>query len=92
MVKRFRVLLAGLVALGALGAGGTALAASSHSHHARHHVRHATVHKASSTSEQPGSESESSTETETAPGNDGPGGHADEPGNPHADHQFQGEE
>jgi hypothetical protein len=26
------------------------------------------------------------------PGNDGPGGHADEPGNPNADHQFQGEE
>jgi hypothetical protein len=26
------------------------------------------------------------------PGNDGPGGHADEPGNPNADHQFQGAE
>ena len=26
------------------------------------------------------------------PNNDGPGGHADEPGNPAADHQFQGEE
>jgi len=25
-------------------------------------------------------------------GNDGPGGHADEPGNPNADHQFQGQE
>lgn len=24
--------------------------------------------------------------------NDGPGGHADEPGNPNADHQFQGQE
>jgi hypothetical protein len=24
--------------------------------------------------------------------NDGPGGHADEPANPNADHQFQGEE
>lgn len=26
------------------------------------------------------------------PGNDGPGGHADEPGNPNADHQFNGVE
>lgn len=26
------------------------------------------------------------------PGDDGPGGHADEPGNPNADHQFEGEE
>jgi len=26
------------------------------------------------------------------PGNDGPGGHADEPGNPSADHQAQGQE
>lgn len=25
-------------------------------------------------------------------GNDGPSGHADEPGNPNADHQFQGQE
>jgi hypothetical protein len=33
--------------------------------------------------EQPGSE---------VAGNDGPGGHADEPGNPNADHQFQGHE
>jgi hypothetical protein len=34
--------------------------------------------------EQPGSES--------AANSDGPGGHADEPGNPNADHQFQGVE
>jgi hypothetical protein len=26
------------------------------------------------------------------PGDDGPGGHADEPSNPNADHQFQGKE
>ncbi len=30
--------------------------------------------------------------SETATNSDGPGGHADEPGNPNADHQFQGEE
>jgi hypothetical protein len=42
----------------------------------------------STQAEQPGSESSS----ETAPDSDGPGGHADEPGNPNADHQFQGQE
>jgi hypothetical protein len=92
MAKRVRILLAGLVAFAAIGAGGTALAASHH--HAKAKVHHARVThaKASGTAEQPGTESESSTETETAPGSDGPGGHADEPGNPNADHQFQGEE
>ncbi len=30
--------------------------------------------------------------SESAAGNDGPGGHADAPGNPNADHQFQGNE
>ncbi len=35
--------------------------------------------------------SESQSGSEVA-GNDGPGGHADEPGNANADHQFQGEE
>lgn len=39
--------------------------------------------------EQPGAETESANEQ---PGNDGPGGHADEPGNATADHQFQGVE
>jgi cytoskeletal protein RodZ len=41
----------------------------------------------------PGDQADSSTESasETVNG-DGPGGHADEPGNPNADHQFQGQE
>ena len=34
---------------------------------------------------------ETGAEAET-PGDDGPGGHADEPGDPNADHQFQGTE
>jgi len=43
------------------------------------------------------SSSESATESATesaseVAANDGPGGHADEPGNPNADHQFQGQE
>jgi hypothetical protein len=37
---------------------------------------------------------ETATETPGSelPNNDGPNGHADEPGNPNADHQFQGQE
>ena len=39
------------------------------------------------------SSSESATESAAeVAANDGPGGHADEPGNPNADHQFQGQE
>ena len=39
------------------------------------------------------STSESATEsTSEVAGNDGPGGHADEPGNANVDHQFQGQE
>lgn len=49
--------------------------------------------KARSASESTGAENpESGTGSESAPANDGPGGHADEPGNASADHQFQGNE
>jgi hypothetical protein len=46
------------------------------------------------TSSESSSESatESTSESESATANDGPGGHADEPGNPNADNQFQGEQ
>ena len=41
-----------------------------------------------------GAENESAEAAESAeqPGDDGPGGHADEPGDPNADHQFEGVE
>jgi hypothetical protein len=46
-----------------------------------------------STSETPGAENpETGAGSESAPANDGPGGHADAPGNANADHQFQGNE
>jgi hypothetical protein len=46
-----------------------------------------------SSTETPGAENpETGAGSESAPGNDGPGGHADEPGNASADHQFQGNE
>jgi hypothetical protein len=63
--------------------------------HSRKHVRHAQASQAPAetpgTEAAPGSETAGETGSETA-GNDGPGGHADEPGNPNADHQFQGQE
>jgi hypothetical protein len=49
--------------------------------------------ESSSESSESATESESSESTsEVADPSDGPGGHADEPGNANADHQFQGEE
>jgi hypothetical protein len=46
-----------------------------------------------SAGETPGAENpETGTGSESAPTNDGPGGHADEPGKANADHQFQGNE
>ena len=50
---------------------------------------------ATESSSQSSSESSSEPAGESGsevPGNDGPGGHADEPGNPNADHQFEGAE
>jgi hypothetical protein len=49
--------------------------------------------EAPSASETPGAPEAAETPgSESAPNSDGPGGHADEPGNPTADHQFQGNE
>lgn len=52
---------------------------------------------AESTSESASTESSSDSASsesasESAPASDGPGGHADEPGYPNADYQFQGEQ
>jgi hypothetical protein len=43
-------------------------------------------------SEQPGSESAAEAPGSETPNDDGSGGHADEPGNANADHQFEGTE
>jgi hypothetical protein len=60
----------------------------------------ATMHRTvAATAEAPGTEQSPASEltgapeqpgSETAANDDGPGGHADEPGNPSADHQFEG--
>lgn len=45
----------------------------------------------SAAAEQAGESASSESGSEVA-GNDGPGGHADEPGNPNADNQFEGQQ
>jgi hypothetical protein len=90
MVKQIRKIGLVIAALGALALGGSARA------QARAQPTNPTkpaivrdaetadgTNEAESTNEAAGSE---------VPNNDGPGGHADEPGNPSADHQFEGQE
>ncbi len=56
-------------------------------------TRTARHHAVRTASERAGGENpEGGAGSESASGSDGPGGHADEPGNPSADHQFQGNE
>jgi hypothetical protein len=47
---------------------------------------------AASGSEQQSAEGSEQPGAESAPESDGPGGHADEPGNPNANYEFQGEQ
>jgi hypothetical protein len=86
----------------ALALGGATLAQAGNAPSKPAHIKHAKVHAKAhanaaqaSESEAPGAEAPEGTNeasgSEVA-NNDGPGGHADEPGNPTADHQFQGEE
>jgi hypothetical protein len=103
MTKSIQKVSATVLALGALGLGGSAIAQAASSPEStagpdRDNIQAgdqttpdvstvtASAHKpgVESTTETPGSES--------AAGSDGPGGHADEPGNANADHQFQGAE
>lgn len=72
----------GAALLAALGVGGAAIAQST----APSPPQKADP-PAGELRETPGQESSSE-----VPGDDGPGGHADEPSNPNADHQFQGVE
>ena len=66
-------------------------ARSSH-HPAKAHTHAVKSHKAETTkgeTETPADQEEQGSEV---PNNDGPGGHADEPGNPNANHEFEGVE
>jgi hypothetical protein len=118
MTKRIQKGAAALLALGALGFGGSAVAGAASTAEPVGGPDHDTIQsgdqttpdvgtkaatasksstKTAAPSEQPGVESSTEapgteSSSETAPGNDGPGGHADEPGNPQEDNQFQGQQ
>ena len=108
MTKRIRKLVVAVAALASLALGGAVFAQAQTLPSAapeatsmpdRDNVRSGdqvtldTAATAGSASETPGAESpEIGAGSESAPANDGPGGHADPPGNANADHQFQGNE
>jgi hypothetical protein len=90
VIRRIRKLPLIIVGVAALALGGSQLA-SARSHHHRHH--HQSTHQSVRHSQSRGTENQSEEQPGSeVPNNDGPGGHADEPANPNADHQFQGEE
>lgn len=97
MATRAKKVLAGIAALAALAFGGAAIAQAGGDSQAQHGLAPATSESAQQ-SEAPegaeGAEANDAAEQEGSevPGDDGPGGHADEPANPNADHQFQGKE
>jgi hypothetical protein len=85
MRSRITKLTAGLTVLGVLAFGGATFASA-----AAPPVTPPAIEQSSeSSSELPPGVAESS--SELAP-SDGPGGHADDPGNPNVDYQFQGEQ
>src|SRR5438552_11546908 len=104
MRARLTKLVAGLTAVGALAFGGAALAGAASSPTpavppAASAPAETTQQGDQTAPDVAGSDRESTAESpsaeptsETAGPSDGPGGHADEPGNPNADHQFDGEE
>jgi hypothetical protein len=101
MTKQFKRIAATLVALAALAGGGVAIAqAQSNPAPAPTAAPEPTggpdtdsVQSGDQTAPDTGAaEGPEAPGTETAANDDGPGGHADEPGNRNADHQFEGAE
>ena len=97
MRARIVKLMAALSALAVLAVGGSSLASAGSK--ATQQPAKQPAAQRSTADEQPASESPAEQpEAATAESgseqaaNDGPGGHADEPGNPNADHQFEGVE
>jgi hypothetical protein len=95
-------LVAGLAAVAALAVGGSSLASAASKASPAPAVTTTTadigsVQQGNQNAPDLAAGSESSTESTTdsaseVAGNDGPGGHADEPGNANVDHQFDGQE
>jgi hypothetical protein len=103
MTKRIQKLAVAVAALAALALGGAVFAQaqrppSAAPHHTSVADRDNVQSGDQTTPDRPGASgaeqtgSESTQSSESATNSDGPGGHADEPGNATADHQFQGNE
>lgn len=104
MKNRIKKVLVAIAALGALAFGGSAIAQAGSG--SGQPVTTPAAQPAESTPENSATDTDkiqdengkddASEKGEAAgsetPGDDGPGGHADEPGNANADHQFQGKE
>ena len=85
MRTRITKLMAGLTVLGVLAGGGATLASAAPKASAPEPV------VSESSSESPAGEVAGEASSESQP-SDGPGGYADDPSNPNADTQFQGEQ
>ena len=95
-----------LVGVRLLGAGAIANATTGHTNKAaakhaavkKHTTKKVTAHTSQATTPDPSGANDPADSagepagTETPDANDGPGGHADEPGNPNADHEATGAE
>jgi hypothetical protein len=85
MSKRIRSIVIAAAAIAALATGGAVFAQAQNAT-PESTAEPAQVSEAAEAAE--GSEAAG----KEVPDDDGPGGHADEPGNPNADHQFEGKE
>ena len=86
MRARITKWMAGLAVLGVLAGGGATLASAAPKASAPEPV------VSESASETPSSEAVGESSSESSLPSDGPGGYADDPANPNADTQFQGEQ
>jgi hypothetical protein len=88
MSKRIRSLVIAAAAIAALATGGAVFA------QARSSAPESTPEPAQQEQSAPDDQAAETpgAEGKEVPDDDGPGGHADEPGNPNADHRFEGEE
>ena len=95
MRSRITKIGAALAALAALAAGGSTLASASSSSNTP--AKALALKQQAPPQDQSGTDATAESGAEPAesgsetPGNDGPGGHADEPGNPNADTQQEGQ-
>lgn len=91
MTRRMRQLVTAIAAIAALATGGAVFAQAQNSAGTTPGTEQAGPEN-SEKGETPEKAETPGQEGSEVPNDDGPGGHADEPGNPNADHQFEGVE